>query len=108
MSEMDLETMLRRYCVASPSPSLGRTIAARTSARDRGHLWGVLAAASVVAIWLAAHLARVTMSDLLREREVAIVTAALGGGDDARQYAEHIVPPRAVVVDPPSDGGTSW
>jgi hypothetical protein len=93
MNDADLENVLRRYCLVNPSPSLAGRITASAAARGAGHFWGAVAAAAVVAIWFAAHAAaRDTVSDPVRERDVAAVAAALGGGEEMRQYAEQVVP----------------
>lgn len=93
MIDADLEELLRRYRLVSPPPSLADRIAASAVAPGPGHVWGAVAAAAIAAIWVAAHAAaREPVSDPVRERDVAAVTAALGGGEEMRQYAEQVVP----------------
>jgi hypothetical protein len=54
-----------------------------------------LTAAAIVMIWVAAQaVSSDPVSDPVRERDVSVVAEALGGGEDARQYAEEVVPRR--------------
>jgi hypothetical protein len=92
MNDADLEEVLGRYRLVNPPSSLAGRIAASGIASGPGHVWGALAAAAVAAIWIVAHAAaREPVSDPIRERDVAAVAAALGGGEEMRQYAEQIV-----------------
>lgn len=93
MNDADLEELLRRYRLVGPPPSLTDRVAASVVVRGPGHVWGAVAAAAIAAIWVAGHaVAREPVSDPLRERDIAAVTAALGGGEEMRQYAEQVVP----------------
>jgi hypothetical protein len=95
MNEEDLERALRRYRVVGPPRSLAAGILAQRVARGAGHGWGAFAAAAIVAIWLLVHATqRPSVLDPVRERDVAAIAFALGGGEDMRQYAEQIVPRR--------------
>jgi hypothetical protein len=93
MHDADLEKVLRRYRLVDPPSSLATRIAASRISSDHGHVWGAIAAAAVAAVWVAAHAAATEpVSDPIRERDVAAVAAALGGGEEMRQYAEQVVP----------------
>lgn len=109
MNEADIEKALRRYRVSGPALSLTAKIAEPRVPRHFDHAWGAVAAAAIAAFWFAAHVTagRPTV-DPVRERDVAAVTEALGGGDNARQYAEAIVPRREAVVSPEWPAEVTW
>jgi hypothetical protein len=93
MNDADLEELLRRYRLASPPSSLADRLASSAVTRGPGHVWGAVAAAAIAAIWVAVHAAaREPVSDPIRDRNVAAVAAALGGGEEMRLYAEQVVP----------------
>ena len=93
MNDTDIEKALRRYRVIAPPPSLALRVVAWQRERRASHAWGALAAAAVVAIWVSIQaVTRVSISDPVRENDLAVVVEVLGGGENARQYAEEIVP----------------
>jgi hypothetical protein len=107
MRDEDIEASLRRYRVVDPPADLHQRIHARDETLV-GHAWGALTAAAVLVIWLGVHAAAgEPMSDPVREAEVAVVADVLGGGEDARRYAEILVSVRRPQIDPPSLE-TSW
>ena len=89
--------------------SLAAKVDAPRIERGPGHIWGAIAAAAILVMWVAAHAAaRDSMPDPIRERDVAAIVDALGGGEDARRYAEAVVPRREtrLTIDPPAEA--SW
>jgi hypothetical protein len=95
LSDHDIEAALLRYRVIDPPTRLGPAIAAAVfQPRTRfDSMWGPLAAAAMLAIWMAAHLVTVEEHvDPSRAQEVALVTEVIGGGENAAAYAEIAVP----------------
>lgn len=104
LSDHDLEAALKRYRVADPPSGLGPAIvegAARAERESKYEwIWGPAAAAAIVALWLSVQIAMAEEPvDPVREAEVAFIAESLGGGEDARAYAELIVP-KQPIVDP--------
>jgi hypothetical protein len=104
MRDEDIEASLRRYRVVDPPAALHQRIHAFAETRGAsGHVWGVLTAAALLVIWLGAHaVAEEPMSDPARLAEIALVADVLGGGEDARRYAEAVVSVRRPSMDRPS------
>jgi len=103
LSDHDLEATLRRYRVTDPPIALGPAIVAGSVDQTSRFewMWGPAAAAAVVVIWLAVHVAMTEAPiDPARAEEVAFVTGLLGGGPDAAAYAELVVPVPAPKPDP--------
>ena len=94
----DLEVRLRRYRLGDPPPDLRRavivTVDERVS-RDRGSIWAPLTAAAILVAWIGAHILNAEVEpDPERDAEVALITESLGGSEEARRYAEFVVPMR--------------
>ena len=101
LSDHDLEAALKRYRVADPPSGLGPAIvegAARAERESKYEwIWGPAAAAAIVALWLSVQIAMAEEPvDPVREAEVAFIAESLGGSDEARAYAERIVPERPI------------
>ena len=104
MGDEELEATLRRYRARDPQADLRRRVleAAATDSRPRevSWFWGPLSAAAILVLWLSAHASRIERDhDPIREAGIAVIAEALGGGDEAVQYAELLVPEQ--VPEPP-------
>lgn len=104
LTDDGLETLLRRYRVGNPTPGLEQAIVTTASQLRSPPPWswivGPAAAAATLVAWLGGHLVTMDRSeDPVRAAEVDRVADLLGGGDEARAYAEQVVP--APVFDEP-------
>ena len=89
MNDDELESLLQRFAVRGPNPELREAILAP---RGPAALWGPVAAAAILVVWLVAQAARIEPdSDPMREAAVESIAAALGGGENATRYAEAAV-----------------
>jgi hypothetical protein len=109
MNDPQLEKVLRRYGIVEPPLPLAARIGAPALGRGPSHVWGAIAAASIAAIWVAAHaVVSDSVPDPVREREVTVITATLGGGEDMRRYAEEVVPRRESTLASELSVDMSW
>lgn len=90
MTDDDLERTLRRYRPGDPQADLrARVLAAAQEPAEISWYWGPLAAAAILTLWVAAHTWRIEPErDPAREAAIAMMTEALGGGEDVRRYVE--------------------
>jgi hypothetical protein len=95
----ELEVRLRRYRLGDPPADFRRAVMAavneRGGSRERGSIWAPIAAAAILVAWIGAQMSTVEIEpDPLRDAEVALITEFLGGTEQARRYAEIVVPTR--------------
>jgi hypothetical protein len=110
MDDNEIEATMRRYRAADPPDGLGERVRTLDSPdRHSDHLWGAVAAAAVVALWLASHAAaRTPTPDPLRAAQVGLVADVLGGSDQARGYADLVVPHRDPLAELSVSMGEPW
>ena len=91
MTDDELERTLRRYRPLDPRTDLRARVlaAAQEAPGEIAWYWGPLAAAAILTVWVAAHTWRIEPErDPMREAAIAMMTEALGGGEDVRRYVE--------------------
>ena len=113
MTDDELEQRLWRQSVAAPDPSLRARVLDAATGEPRhvrlatvDYMMLAIAAALVLVASVIDVPALPTSIDAARQREIADVTAALGGGPDAAQYAELVVSREDEPADPLSMEGT--
>ena len=95
MTDDDLERTLRKYRPSDPQADLrARLLTAAREPADIAWYWGPLAAAAILTLWVAAHTWRIEPErDPVREAAIAMMTEALGGGEETRRYLELTMSP---------------
>ena len=107
MTDQELEQLLARHRLAGPRSALRARVLQTTTGNARQVRLGLfdyaltgLAAALIVAAIVLDGTTGPASIEAAREREIADVARALGGGPEAMRYAELVVSRDAELVDP--------
>jgi hypothetical protein len=112
MNDEELEGILRRYRTRNPGGDLRRRVLAASASdipRQVPWFWGPVSAAAIFVLWLSVHASRIEREhDPIREAGIALIAETLGGGDEAVQYAELLVPEQVPEAPMSAEQEQAW